>query len=308
MKNSQRNQLLSIISILIFVSSFSISSLQSQAKTDFISQPIQVSTLTPSESILIYNNGNFSDYSLPGTGTAQDPFRIENYNVTTLNNIGIKVQDTTDHFVIQNCYIDASFTGIAVNGVTPGTGKISNVICVNHEYYGIAIVASQITIEDSLIKESTENFGWGILLLESSEINITNNTCLNNNYGLIVQDSNSSYIHYNTFEDNIDHGVYLQSSSKNNIVHHNKFINNNEGASHQASDDGTDNVWYEESTKEGNYWDNWNDPKTPVPILGSAGSEDPYPLEEDLTREANLYLISILFGLVLIAYRRRKKS
>ncbi|MHA1198855.1 MAG: NosD domain-containing protein [Candidatus Heimdallarchaeaceae archaeon] len=268
------------------------------------------STLTSHEPILISNNGNFSDYSLPGSGTELDPYRIENYNITTINNYGISVLDTTDYFIIQNCYIDARTTGVAIGDVTPGTGEISDVICYKHDFYGIVIIASQITVKNSIVKDNTKNPGLGIMLVDSSEITLTNNTCIDNVWGLYMENTNSCVITHNTFSDNLGYGAYLLSDTNNNILHHNKFINNYDGAVMQARDDGVNNFWYEASSEEGNYWDNWTSQDSVVPIAGLANNEDPYPLDENLTRgdEASLFFLPAIIALIIVAHKKRTKK
>lgn len=44
-----------------------------------------------------------------------------------------------------------------------------------------------------------------------------------------MENSNSCLIYHNTFEDSNYDTVFLNSDTNNNILHHNKFINNNGG-------------------------------------------------------------------------------
>lgn len=69
-------------------------------------------------------------------------------------------------------------------------------------------------------------------------------------------------------------------------------------------------MFYEASSEEGNHLDNWNDLDTPVTIGGSANNEDPYPLDENLTRgaKASLFFLPILLALVIVVYRKRIKN
>lgn len=305
MINKSKKLLFVIFTSLILFSLTSVS-ISNISAANLSTSLIQLnSALTPHDHILISNNGNFTDYGFPGSGTAQDPYRIENYNITTLALTGINIHSTTDYFVVQDCYVDAHAVGIAISDITPGTGEISGVTCVEHDFYGIAIAAAQITLKNSISIDCSGTFGAGALIYNSFDITVDNNTFTNNNYGLYMENSNSCLIYHNTFEDSNYEGVFLNSDTNNNILHHNKFINNNGGASLQARDDGIGNIWYEEATKLGNYWDNWTDSKTVVPILGSANNEDPYPLDEDLTRETNLYFLSVLLALAFIVYRKR---
>ncbi len=308
MRNGLKRQLFTIITFLILLNLASMALQSTKAANFSTSQTRLNSTLTPHGPIIIKNNDNFSDYSLPGSGTELDPYRIENYNITTLNNVGINVLDTTEYFVIQNCYVDAWMVGIAIFDIEPGTAEISDVTCKDHNFYGISIGASQITVKNSIVKDNSDNPGIGIYLSDSTEITVTNNTYTNNLCGLYVENTNSCDISYNTFADNIGYGVYLLSNTNDNIVHHNKFINNYGGAVMQARDCGVNNMFYEASSEEGNYWDNWSSKDSIVPIAGLADNEDPYPLDENLIRLASLYFLPVLIALVIVVYKKRIKK
>jgi hypothetical protein len=76
------------------------------------------------------------------------------------------------------------------------------------------------------------------------------------------------------------YGLYIDSESDNNTVHHNSFIDNNLGGSSQAFDDGTNNTWFDESTLEGNYYSDYSGVGN-YSIDGNANSSDTYPLTEN---------------------------
>ena len=92
------------------------------------------------------------------------------------------------------------------------------------------------------------------------------------------------------------------------IIHHNIFINN--GATVQAYDEGTDNIWYDIETNEGNYWSEWSGTGEYL-IDGSSGSIDPYPLGEAFIPELyspplySFIVIISLLGLGLAINKRR---
>ena len=168
----------------------------------------------------------------------------------------------------------------------------------------------KITVKNCIVKDDTTNPGAGITIVDSSEIIVTNNTVTNTVWGLKAENTSSCVISYNTFADNSGYGVILLSDTNDNVIHHNKFINNYDGAAMQARDDGVNNLFYEASSEEGNHWNNWNDPNTAVPIAGLADNEDPYPLEENLTRggKASLFLLPVLIALVIVVYKKRIKN
>ena len=84
--------------------------------------------------IEIYNDSAFgaSGYGFVGEGNETHPYIIEGLNITSATENLIHIENTTAHFVIQNCMLNEtskSFNGIYLNNVTNGT--ISNNIIHN---------------------------------------------------------------------------------------------------------------------------------------------------------------------------------
>ena len=78
----------------------------------------------PSGTIYIINDTAFSQqYHLPGSGTKDDPYRIENFNITPDQFYGIGINYVTKYVVIENCTINASL-GISIDWVAPGRVQI----------------------------------------------------------------------------------------------------------------------------------------------------------------------------------------
>ncbi len=169
----------------------------------------------PHAPIFIKNDGNFSDYGLPGLGTPEDPYRIENYYITSTEFNGIHIADTTSYFKIQNCFIEVG------------------------DNRGIRI--KNVGINRTIIDNNTINANYGIVILSSSESNITDNYCIGSETGVRIYNSDFSYIATNTFsgfsglagiqidesdnclieknicEDNF-HGILVSISSSNTIL------------------------------------------------------------------------------------------
>ncbi|NPD88224.1 MAG: hypothetical protein HGN29_05855 [Asgard group archaeon] len=123
--------------------------------------------------ILIESDKDFKKYKLPGNGSSENPYIIENVNVVDSMKRGISIENTTKHFIIQNCYLDGNFfNGIRIANIAEGTAKIFNNTCVSHSIEGIIVLSS----------DSTE---------------ISNNTCYNNKIGIGLYDSNNSTIKHN---------------------------------------------------------------------------------------------------------------
>ena len=77
--------------------------------------------------IIILEDRDFSKrYQLPGIGTVDDPFIIENRIFEQSNKVAIVIMDTTKHFVIRNCTIKNSGQQILINNIGYNTGKICN--------------------------------------------------------------------------------------------------------------------------------------------------------------------------------------
>ena len=75
--------------------------------------PSTYSALIPHDPIIIPDQNVLSDF--PGSGTEEDPYVIEGYNITTSEQYGIYIYGETNFFVIRNCYIDALDYGIYSN-------------------------------------------------------------------------------------------------------------------------------------------------------------------------------------------------
>ncbi len=153
--------------------------------------------LTPHDSISIASDSDFEVF--PGTGTAEDPYIIEGYNITTTSFYGISITDTTRYFIIRNCYVDARSSGIAISNVADGTATILNNTCNNN--------------------------GWGIFLGLSGNSTVSNNTCTNNGCGIFLDFSGSSTVTNNTCSYNYGDGIHLYYSDSSTVT--NNTCNNN---------------------------------------------------------------------------------
>ncbi|NPD90007.1 MAG: hypothetical protein HGN29_14940 [Asgard group archaeon] len=184
----------------------------------------------------------------------------------------------------------------------------SNNYALENSGTGVWIMASNNTIVNDNVFKSIGSYG--ILLRFNNYSSLNNNTCENTNYGMKLLYTSNSKIHFNMIRDNIDYGIYVDNCSNSNLITHNSFIKNKVGDKYsQAYDAGSDNVWYNSKTKEGNYWSDLGKNET-YTIDGSADSIDIYPLNENLER-TSFMLISMVLLLIcfsFISIRRRKSS
>jgi len=169
-----------------------------------------------------------------------------------------------------------------------------------------------LSIINNTINSSEEH---GIILSSCKLSNISANNISFNGYrkgeGVYASYTDQSLFTYNLFINNTGYGLFLDSSSDNNTIHHNRFVYNKVGGESQALDNGKNNLWYYEETKEGNYWNDWNSEK-PYPIIGGADAEDKYPLNESFERisfnTAGVIVSLIVISTISIKLKKKKKK
>ena len=158
-----------IIVIVLLISVLSLNKHPSFAK-DNSGELLQETNYVEHEPIIILSDDNFTDYGFQGDGTLVNPFRIQDLNITTTEDKGIYICNTTKHFIIQNCFVDAYRGGIVIDSVRKETTRIEDNICVG-------------------------NSATGIRILHSPGTKIINNTCNFNSFaGIHVRNSYESQI------------------------------------------------------------------------------------------------------------------
>ena len=154
---------------------------------------------------------------------------------------------------------------------------VENNSCSNNDYVGIQVSICNYFV---IINNTCNNIGWeGVQLFLSSFSTVTNNTFHNNNKGITFWGAESCIFSYNYIQDSNEDGIYMDSTSKDNVVHHNTLVDNNLYGNSQGYDDGVNNTWYDTLMNVGNYWNDWIGTGN-YTIDGSAGSADLYPLGE----------------------------
>lgn len=195
------------------------------------------------EPIIILRDEDFENYYFPGNGTENNPYLIENYNITTSEDYGIYISSTTKYFIIRNCYLEANNTGIFINNIAYRTAKIINNVC-NNQHYGIFLDStSGISISSNICKNNSisgiymddctdtilinnicNNDYHGMYLIDSHYAALTNNTCNSNFYGIRLHSSIIATLTNNTYSNN-GHGISLNDSPNsaltNNTCHNN---------------------------------------------------------------------------------------
>jgi len=183
------------------------------APKDSTSMPLQHGdgvrvAYTSSGPIAISSDADFVSQGWPGSGTAADPYRIENLSIVTSSSTAINVSSTTAYFVIKNCLIQNSSsvdltTGIALKDNAHGV--IRDCI-VENKHDGIYINGSNETALDN-------NTFLGVMVSAmyvqwASGLSITNSTVsLDANRGVTLEYVDDVEISHNLFN-NTDYGIY----------------------------------------------------------------------------------------------------
>ena len=201
---------------------------------------------------------------------------------------------------IENQILSNTYNGIYLESC-PGARIINNT-CNQNTLYGIGITKSG---NSQFINNTcSENYIGIRLYFSSNSVSFFNNTLVFNSVGLdlgiII---NHTFVSGNNISFNIGEGINLEGYQSSNIsiqynlflgnggfglkiyqadnctIHHNSFYYNAIEEESQASDRfGKNNLWYDISSYEGNYWSDWNG-VGPYSIQGYANSYDNYPLE-----------------------------
>ncbi|TMG55587.1 MAG: hypothetical protein E6H84_06595 [Chloroflexi bacterium] len=214
------------------------------------------------------------------TGPGMGP---QTWPLPQLDSVGVRVAGRSG-VTIRNGKTVAFSTGIYFVDTTAST--IDNVT-TQHNRFGFYIHNST----HNTVKGSDVEFNIYGLHLQSSDDNLLQGNLLARQtynspggYGLYMYSSKSNKVVENTIDSNINWGIWF-SDAKENAIFHNNVIGNNPQVSDNTEGS---NVWYDPTTKEGNYWadykgkDSDNDliGDTPYPILGPGGMVDAYPFVE----------------------------
>ncbi|HEX9915529.1 MAG TPA: hypothetical protein VGB32_11465, partial [Candidatus Bathyarchaeia archaeon] len=88
-----------------------------------VTQAPPVAAKTDHSPIYITADSGFASGGFPGSGTQEDPYVIENLQITTntLRRNGVEIRNTRAHFVVRGCEITAAYIGVLVEDTAPGT-------------------------------------------------------------------------------------------------------------------------------------------------------------------------------------------
>ncbi|MHA1818201.1 MAG: NosD domain-containing protein [Candidatus Heimdallarchaeota archaeon] len=167
---------------------------------------------------------NLSDYGFPGTGTASDPFRIENLSLASLIHEVLFIANTTKYILIRNCTFYARYFAIVFEPLASGAVIIDNCTIRTRDNVGIICHADNVTISNCLFEGNYNGIDYNACLF----VQIINNTFLNNHNGVrIEQNASRSVVIGNYFYHN-SVGVYFMNAPYNTISG-NAFLSNGVG-------------------------------------------------------------------------------
>jgi len=179
---------------------------------------------------------------------------------------GMYLLESNNNVISGNTITNNEYYGIYLGNAKGNT--VSNNTISDNESTGILVGGDDNTIKDNII---SNNWYGGIYISWGSFNTVSGNTISNNYRGILLDDDNNTIV-----ENNIRYngeGIYVSSSSDNNIIHHNDFINNTV----QAYSTGLDNTWIS-TNHVGNYWSDYNGTdENPYYGIG----DTPYVIDED---------------------------
>ncbi|UCG01536.1 MAG: right-handed parallel beta-helix repeat-containing protein [Candidatus Heimdallarchaeota archaeon] len=215
-----------------------------------IKQKIQ--SLTPTNPITITSNDAFESHGFAGSGSKDDPFRIEGFNITSSLNDLIIIRDTDVAFLITDNYLNGMTTtsaGITLSNVQHG--RIENNMITRCKDGLFVSNTSETIFQNNSISSNTEfglflqkttkctltantihsNKANGVHLKNCWNITIQNNTIYNHQDGeftqssILLDNSSNTEINNNLLFSN-GHGIKLLKSAHHNIIKNNTIYNN----------------------------------------------------------------------------------
>ena len=222
-KKSKKIITLSLIAILLVgTAGFTLSTYASSDQYSEVGEnenPV-IKQYTIHDPIRIDGNTDFSAQGWPGSGTEEDPYIIEGFEIDgSGEGYGIYVGNTTVHFEVRENYVHSA------------SGNIGQF------FWNTGLILRNVQNGRLTNNTVTENGRHGIYLTRDSAYNIIsgNEVNLNSRHGIFLDDfSNNNQLIDNTANSNNqgalnnDHGINLVSSS-HNTIRGNEVLNNYNG-------------------------------------------------------------------------------
>ncbi|MBD3354148.1 MAG: hypothetical protein GF364_21885 [Candidatus Lokiarchaeota archaeon] len=208
-----------------------------------------------------------------GTGDINDPYIIENYNITITTGNAIYVHDTTKHFRIEDCLVVGAEQGILFHNVVNATIKnctihdciaqsiridsSSDVLVINNTLYHNALANGvsallvensyqNITIQKNILYENKGNDAC-IKIRDCANQSIINNSIYDNyNDGIELGACPDFLIYGNYICNNTYTGIDIQTASPNYNLSYNAIVHNGQLGIELGAENGTiaNNTFY----------------------------------------------------------------
>ncbi|MCX8173110.1 MAG: right-handed parallel beta-helix repeat-containing protein [Thermoplasmata archaeon] len=201
----QKGIMLVCCSVLVLGTIFFVSS-NAAAEKFTLRPPIRIN----GDSGFVASNG-----VVAGNGSAANPYIIDGWEINGSGyGFGIYIGNTTDYFIVRNCYIhhaggnSGEFTknaGIYLYNVINGKIETNTVSSNGIGIY--AVFSSGNAITGNTISQSTDA---GVQLYLSDAFTVSNNSIVNNPYGLLLDSSIGCTLAGNTFSND---GVAIRGES-----------------------------------------------------------------------------------------------
>jgi len=178
----------------------------------------------PHGPIAIDGDDNFSSTALAegwsGYGSAEDPYVIENYDITLgpTPEASIRITNTRANYTIQGCNLigPAATPSYGIYLENSTNGRIINNLITNFAH-GLNVSGGSRNI---IVTGNNVSYNsYGIWLEDSQVFTITQNLCSHNFFtGIYLSNSNNGTVSGNTCSGNGDNGIHLTSWSQYNIL------------------------------------------------------------------------------------------
>ncbi|MHA1971151.1 MAG: NosD domain-containing protein [Candidatus Thorarchaeota archaeon] len=127
----------------------------------------------------ITSNIDFETQGWPGDGSATDPYRIQNLNITSTNSTCIWIMNTTSHFIIEDCWFASPIDDYPFNQLL-GPITLTNVsngkVERNHIVDSFTAVSGYRILNCSISDNSLSVSYQGISVISSNSTVVSNNT------------------------------------------------------------------------------------------------------------------------------------
>ncbi len=252
----------------------------------------------PHEPIYINGNDEFTSENgvNGGSGTNNDPYIIENWEIHASSQDGITIRNTSMYFNILNCYVhdgDIKNDGIVFINVTNGIiecnilNKNRNGVMFRTQYPGKENSDNNIISYNNISTNTNDGIHFEHTSSDHHSHNVINHNNISyNNRGIYMIMSAYNQIVTNNIISNDEEGILLdmcEGGGEFNKIHHNNFVNNGDNQAFERG--GPNNIWDDGYPSGGNYWNDYNGTDndgdgigdTPYNIPGG-NNKDRYPL------------------------------